>query len=303
MMAFFLKVKPNWEKRRTVVGYDVEIAELEDSPDFPRNVLDIMAWDTLSYAKQLEIYNPSVGLPSQLNCPITAFYSTENTELYLRNCDHREWMNFTSMGPFEYVEIKTTHPVFLPSLMKLVQTDSTLQSYLDAVNEPYVSREADDNVCLWQHFTAQKADSIALVDEDEASLTYQDIAFAVNHLSETFRSRGLAAGARALVIGIVSRRCYVSQLAFLRCGATTVMIGIGETPEYLANVAELGGCSFGLSLDADFDIASVPHDLTKLTYNPGKMKDCSISPSFVPRSSPATILFSSGSTGKPKGVV
>eukprot|EP00931_Biecheleriopsis_adriatica_P058622 TRINITY_DN3493_c0_g1_i1.p1 TRINITY_DN3493_c0_g1~~TRINITY_DN3493_c0_g1_i1.p1 ORF type:complete len:1979 (+),score=356.93 TRINITY_DN3493_c0_g1_i1:24-5960(+) len=280
----------------------------EDQEGWEEKVLRFWIWDADAYVKLLEHCAPREDqMPMQLRCPIAVFRASEDKELYRRARDDRDWMQFTSSGPFEYEERATSHEMFLERFIMQAETDTGLRAKLERLCKPdREEREGSSasTVCPWQRLQRLCSQSLSVIDENECSLPCGEVVEHTERLATLMSEQGVEAGTRVMVVGIVGRDCLLAQLALMHCGAAAVLIGAGESKDYLATVAEMSGCSHALSLLPDLEISDIPFELAALklegTHDDGRKP---VLPAFVQRKAPATILFSSGSTGKPKGVV
>ncbi|CAE8634591.1 unnamed protein product [Polarella glacialis] len=279
----------------------------EDEEGWQEKVLRFWIWDADAYVKLLEHYSPKDGaMPAQLNCPIAVFRAKEDHELYRRARDDRDWMQFTSSGPFEYEETPTSHEMFLERFIMQAETDPVMKAKLVRLCQPDPEDQdgsSSGTICPWQHLQRLSPHSLSLIDENETHLLGQELLETASSLATSMRAQGLETGSRVLLVAVVGRDCLLAQLALVHCGASAVLIGPGESPEYLAQVAEIGGCSHALSLLPELQVSSISSRLCELTLKNPPKNIAPALPTFVQRASPATILFSSGSTGKPKGVV
>jgi len=280
----------------------------EDKEGWEENVLRFWIWDADAYVKLLEHCRPQEDqMPVQLRCPIAVFRATEDKELYRRARDDRDWMQFTSSGPFEYEERNTSHEMFLERFIMQAENDATLKAKLERICKPD-SEEQDGSsepaVCPWQRLQRLCSDSLSVIDENECKLQYDQVVDQAARLASSLSAQGVEAGTRVMLIGAVGRDCLLAQLALMHCGAAAVLVGAGESNDYLATIAEMGGCSHALSLLPEHEVSDIPCEIAALKLQ--GMDDDGLKPAlpaFVQRKAPATILFSSGSTGKPKGVV
>eukprot|EP00931_Biecheleriopsis_adriatica_P100933 TRINITY_DN76167_c0_g1_i1.p1 TRINITY_DN76167_c0_g1~~TRINITY_DN76167_c0_g1_i1.p1 ORF type:complete len:2005 (+),score=297.81 TRINITY_DN76167_c0_g1_i1:59-6016(+) len=288
----------------TVGKFDAEEAGIQKG--WQEKLLRFWVWDNLAYCHLLEHCSPKAGsMPAQLDCPIAIFNATEETIFWRRVHDKHEWMQFTSTGPFEIFDVPTNHDGMLKHILtKLGSNDAEMFAMWERLVKPQEDLSPGKSsamCCPWQHVAQHDSASLSLIDETERRLDYKHVISAAEALACSFRAQGLEQGNRVLVIGEVGSSCLIAQLALVHCGATAVLIGVGESSTYLAQVAETAACSHAIILAGDLQASDIPCELGELIQDAAAGRPTA--PAFVQRSSPATILFSSGSTGKPKGVV
>eukprot|EP00930_Biecheleria_cincta_P017341 TRINITY_DN13816_c0_g1_i2.p1 TRINITY_DN13816_c0_g1~~TRINITY_DN13816_c0_g1_i2.p1 ORF type:complete len:1011 (-),score=157.19 TRINITY_DN13816_c0_g1_i2:84-3116(-) len=285
-------------------NFDEQKAGIEKG--WQEQLLRSWEWDNLAYCKLLEHCSPEPGaMPMQLDCPIAIFHATEEPIFWRRVHDKREWMQFTSSGPFEIFDEPVNHDGMLKQIMaKLSSKDPEMVATWDRLVKPQpglASAKSLGSCCPWQHVIRHDPACPSLIDEKEQKSDYRHIVSSAEVLACCFRAQGLQQGDRVMLVGEVSLSCLTTQLALVHCGAAAVLIGVGESSTYLAQVAESAGCSYAVILGGDLQVSDIPFELAELRQE--AFDGRSEAAAFVERSAPATILFSSGSTGKPKGVV
>lgn len=177
-----------------------------------------------------------------------------------------------------------------------------------AVRDPQISRLiiAEGTIPDAVRFWASRTPAAPALTDAETTLTYGELAEAVEGAAGALEQRGVSCGDRVILIGENSWRWVVAYLAILSSGAIVVPANIRLSKAQLAEQAEFVDAALVLVDERYAPLADGLARRVEQLDRPGSFLDerpARRARSRIQPGEPALISFTSGTTGNPKGAL